>query len=262
MMRAAAPGAYVERETPLHRLDARVKLALLLAVSATAFARGTVPVLGLASLLAVALVAASGMGAATAARALRPCAVVLAFALVANALVLDGSGEVALAGPVGLSPDGLVRGACAVVRVVLLVALALVVSATTTETELSDAVAWALSPLGRLRLPVADVATVLSVSLRFIPVCVAELDRIVAAQRARGARFDEGGVVTRVRRWGSVLVPLVVVLFSHADRLADAMRDRCYGGPCRTRLARPLRTADVCVLLLGCVACLGALLLG
>ena len=255
-------GSYLSRRSPVHDLDARVKLALLLLATVALFASATPYVLALFVAVLALLAQRSGMSLRSVAAAVRPAALVLAFVVVANALRLDGSGEVALVGPVGVSPAGAARGLLAVGRIIVLVGLTLVVTATSTPTELADALVWALSPLRALGVPVTDVAMVVSIALRFLPVCASEFDRIVSAQRARGVDFDSGGLVVRLRRWAAVLVPVIVALFRHADCVADAMRDRCYRGEGRTSMRTGLTGHDKVILCVGCAVCVFALVLG
>ena len=240
--RPPAPGAYVRGTTLVHRLDARVKLvALLVATVATFAASAPWGLVAAAAGLAVAL-AASYTSPATVLRGLRPAALVLAFALVANSLVLVGG--------VGFSAAGLARSGAAVVRVVLVVGWVLACSSTTMPPALAEAVADLMRPLGRLGVPVGDVSMVVSVTLRFVPIAGEEVGRIRAAQAARGARLDEGGTIARLRGWTQVLVPLLVALFRRADVLAQAMVDRCYTGQGRTRMQGPLAPRDWAVLVL------------
>lgn len=246
-------GSYVAVASPLHRMDARVKMALLLAATVALFVGSASVALPLAALCLLVGLRSSHVKAGSMLRALRPTVLVLAFSLLANALVADGTGDLTLVGAVGLSWPGLARGAVAVARIVALVGLSLLVSATTTAPQMADALIWAMSPLACIGVPVGDLAMVLSVSLRFIPECAVQFDRIRDAQRARGADFSEGSPVRRVSRWSSVLVPLVVTLFRRADILADAMRDRCYRGEGRTSLSCKPRPSDVVVLVCGIV---------
>lgn len=251
-------GSYRPADTPLHRLDARVKLACLLAVTVALFAaHGT---LALAA-MAVAVLAAAHLGGLSArelAQGLRPTSVILAFSLLANAFVADGTASLTLVGPLGISYPGLARGALAVGRIAVLVFAALVLSATTSSTAVADALTSLMAPLSRLGVPVGDIAMTVSIALRFIPLTAEELVRIRDAQRARGVDFAQGSVPARVRRWLSVLVPLVVALFRRADDLAQAMAERCYRGRGRTRLTRPMRPSDLLVLAavaIGCLVC-------
>ena len=255
-MAAPAPmGAYVTRRGFLHRLDARVKLAALLMASAAAFACTSWRRLALAGVALLALARAAGVTPSSVLRALRPTAVVLAFCLLANALVMDGTASVPLVGPLGVSPAGALRGLTSIGRIVVLVGFSLVVSATTTPTELAAAVSWAIRPLGRVGMPVEDVAMTVSVALRFLPFCVEELDRVRAAQEARGMRFDEGSLPRRLRSSAALLVPLTVGLFSRSEDLAQAMRDRRYRGRGRTwTIAAPGRR-DLALLALCALVC-------
>lgn len=258
VQRSPLLGSYHPADTPLHRLDARVKLACLLAVTVTLFAaRGA---LALAAMAAAVLAAAhlGGLSARELAQGLRPTAVILAFSLLANAFVADGTASLTLVGPLGISYPGLARGALAVGRIAVLVFAALVLSATTSSTAVADALTSLMAPLGRLGVPVGDIAMTVSIALRFIPLTAEELVRIRDAQRARGVDFAQGSVPARVRRWLSVLAPLVVALFRRADDLAQAMAERCYRGRGRTRLTRPMRPSDLLVLAavaIGCLVC-------
>ncbi len=238
-------GGYVAG-TPLTHVDARVKIAVLLVATLGVFtAADAWEWCFWFAALAVTVLSAR-MGACDVLRGMRPVAIILMFTLVANLVSCDGRGAVPLAGPVGLDPAGGMRGVTAVVRILILVGFSLAVSSSTTATQISDAVVRLLRPLAHFGMPVAALGTVLSLALRFIPLVSEELGRIRLAQRARGARFDEGGLVERIRIWGSVLTPLVVGLFRRADRLAEAMSARCYDASSEGRLPvpRPLGRRD------------------
>jgi energy-coupling factor transport system permease protein len=159
-------------------------------------------------------------------------------------------------GPVGVDADGLLRGVFFVVRIILLVVGTSLLTLTTTPVQLTDALETLMRPLGRVGFPSAEVAMMLTIALRFIPTTAQEAEKIIVAQTARGARFDEGGLVTRVRAYVPVLVPLFVNLFRRAEDLAVAMDARCYrGGRGRTRLHVPVMGArDWAVLLLSWIA--------
>lgn len=247
-----ALGGYTPH-TPAARADARVKLILLLLATVGVFSTQS-PVV----LLAWAVVLFGALGAARMRpsrilRAMRPVAIVLAFTLIANLVSCDGSATIELAGPVGLDPAGGLRGLLAVVRIVLLVGFSLVVAASTTGTQLSDACVRLLRPCARWGVPMGPLGTVLSLALRFIPLVSEELNRIRLAQRARGASFDNGTVIERIGVWASVLTPLMIGLFRRADRLAEAMSARCYDAVSAGRLPapRPLGSLDRRVLVVG-----------
>lgn len=247
-----ALGGYTPH-TPAARADARVKLILLLLATVGVFSAQS-PVV----LLAWAVVLFGALGAvrmrpSRILRAMRPVAIVLAFTLIANLVSCDARATIELAGPVGLDPAGGLRGLLAVVRIVLLVGFSLVVAASTTGTQLSDACVRLLRPCARWGVPVGPLGTVLSLALRFIPLVSEELNRIRLAQRVRGASFDNGTVIERIGVWASVLTPLMIGLFRRADRLAEAMSARCYDAVSAGRLPapRPLGSLDRRVLVVG-----------
>lgn len=246
-------GSYVSADTPVHRLDARVKVCLLLVASVVLFTRGTVASLAPYACLLAAVMWIARIRPGMIARGLRSTAVILALAFLANALVFGSRVDVTIAGSFGVTLDGMARGMTAVVRIILLVGFALVVSATTTPPEMCEAIVSLLAPLRVVGVPIGDVAMIASVALRFVPECAEELDRIVLAQRARGARFDEGGIGRRVSKWTAVFAPLIVSLFRRADVLADAMRDRCYRGTGRTRMTPRMGLTDLATLVIGII---------
>ncbi len=252
MRSVAIPGAYVPGTTPAHRLDARTKLVLLFAATLASFvASAPWGLVVVAAGLMVAL-AVSGTSPATVLLGLRPAAVILLVSVLSNAIVLVGQP--------GFSPEGLTRGVVVVCRIALVVGFALSLSATTAPPALADAIAALLAPLRRLGVPVGGIAMSSSIALRFIPLTVEEVERIRCAQRARGARLDEGGLAARLRSWAQVLVPLVAGLFRRADELSLAMVDRCYTGD-QTSLMGPLAPRDWLALLGGVLWALTAMLL-
>jgi energy-coupling factor transport system permease protein len=126
-------------------------------------------------------------------------------------------------------PAGLIRGLLYVCRLAEVMLLSTLVTLTTSPVALTDGLTLLMHPLRHLRVPVDDIAMMLSIALRFIPTIAAEAQTIMRAQAARGARFNEGGLLTRLRAWLPVVIPLLVQLFRRADTLALAMEARCYG---------------------------------
>lgn len=244
---------------PLGSIDVRVRLVGLLAATIALFGSPNPWVVAALAMTLVPLCLAARMPGRAIVRGLRTCLVVLAVVLVVNALVLDGTGDITLLGPVGISGAGLLRGLLAVVRIMVAVVMALVLVATTDEGELGEALCRLLAPLGRLGLPVADVAQVLSLCLRFVPLSIAELTRIRDGQDCRGAGLETGGVLARIGRWRGVLVALLVALFRRTRQVARAMEARGYGSGPMTALLEPLPASgwvESVVLLALAVGCL------
>lgn len=252
MRRPCVPGAFAPGDTLVHHMDARVKVVLLAVASVAAFAASAPWGLALVAIGLAAALVASRTSATTVLLGLRPAAVVLVVSVLSNAVVLVGQP--------GLSLEGLWRSATMVLRVALVVGFALTLSSTTAPPAIADAVAALAAPLRRLGVPVGGVATSASVALRFIPLTVEEVERIRCAQRARGARLDEGGPVRRLSGWAQVLVPLLVGLFRRADELASAMCDRCFTGD-RPVAAGSLPARDALALLGGIVWAVAAVAL-
>lgn len=247
-----ALGGYTPH-APAARVDARVKLILLLLATVGVFSAQSPVVLSAWAVVLFGALGAARMRPSRILSAMRPVAIVLTFTLIANLVSCDGRATIELAGPVGLDPTGGLRGLLAVVRIVLLVGFSLVVAASTTGTQLSDACVRLLRPCARWGVPVGPLGTVLSLALRFIPLVSEELNRIRLAQRARGASFDNGTVIERIGVWASVLTPLMIGLFRRADRLAEAMSARCYDAVSAGRLPapRPLGSLDRRALVVG-----------
>ncbi len=258
----SVPGAYVPGASPLHRLDPRVKTVLLAAWTVALFSVSSWAALGCVALAALALAALARIPLVRMAGGLAPLLTVFAVLALGGALRFDGTAAWHLAGPVGVDPAGLANGLRAVARIALMAALSLLATATTTASALSEALVCLMGPLRRLHVPVDDLATMLSVALRFIPVCAEQLERVVLAQRARGARVGEGNPVRRVVSWAPVMVPLFVGLFRRSEALAGAMAARCYRGAGRTRLATlRLRPSDAAALVAGAALAVAAAVL-
>lgn len=277
---------YIPGATPVHACDARVKIVLLIAYSITLFLVGSWWALGACAAVFAVLLGVSRVGLRRILALSIPLMVIAAFAIVFNAFSfdvvaassaapgglgavsagwLDGADPIAVAGSFGFVPAGFARGCFYAIRIVLLVAASLLVSFTTTSTELTEAFSSFLRPLRKLRVPVDDVASVLSIALRFIPLVAEELGRIHDAQWSRGAKFGEGGLMVRLRAWATVLVPLFVSMFRRADALAVAMDARCYGAPGveRTSLSRRRITGGAAaVLVIGVALCVALAVLG
>lgn len=251
---SGALGLYVPGDSPLHRLDPRVKLTLLALWTACLFSvRRWWLLLAVAAAL-YALGRATGLSAVRVLRGLAPLAVALAVVVLAGALRFDGTGEWSLAGSFGVSSAGLAGGVLQVARIVLMVWSSALVTASTSPAALNEALLGMLAPLRSLHLPVDSLATVASLALRFVPVVHEQLERVRDAQRARGARVGEGGPVRKVLSWVPVLIPLCVGLFRRSEALGRAMEARCYRSVGRTGLVvLRLRPTDVAVLAAGAV---------
>jgi len=249
-------GQFVPGDSAVHRLDARAKIGVTLAFTLALFALDSWWGLAVAGVTVAAAVSLSGVPWRLAARGLKAISWLLLFTLLANALRLDSPDALVSIGPVDIDGPGLARGAFFAVRILLLVLGTSLVTLTTSPVALTDALSSIMRPLARVRFPVDDVAMMLSIALRFVPTTAEEAERIVVAQTARGARFDQRGLIAKARAWLPVLVPLFVRLFRRADDLAIAMESRCYTGQGRTRLRElVMRASDWAVLGIAVTGC-------
>jgi energy-coupling factor transport system permease protein len=227
---------YYPGRSPLHRLDPRAKVVAVMTLAIALFVRDSYAALAVFAGMALVAVVVSGIPAGWFWRAMRPLLWLVGLTFVVQVLFAPGEAFFSL-GPIHLTWEGLERATFLSVRLVILVVTGALLTLTTPPVALTDGLAWLARPLRRLRVPTDELALMVTIALRFIPTLVMELDAIMRAQRARGAEFAKGGLVTRAKALIPVLIPLFVVSFRRADDLALAMEARCYRpGIRRTRL--------------------------
>lgn len=273
---------YNPRQTPVHKVDARVKILLVLAFSIALFFVNSWWGIGVFTVLAIIVGLLAHLDVPRIARTLLPVAFILVVTLLANTFVFDvntydpagAPGAVSagvfetmpaipLIGSFGFAPAGFVRGCYYVLRIVLLLTASLILTTTSSSTEITQALSSFLRPLKRIGVPTHDIATVVSIALRFIPVSIDEFRQVRIAQTARGAGFNTGKLMNRLKVWTTVLVPLFVGLFRRADNLALAMDARCYGSADATHLTTIRFTAfQAMVLVVGVAICIVVGVLG
>jgi energy-coupling factor transport system permease protein len=239
MMRDITIGQYYPADSPLHRMDPRVKIVgtMLYIVSVFLFnGWGFI----LATAVLTALVIASKVPPVMMLRGLKPIVIILIFTGILNIFLTPG--EVLWHyRALKITVEGLVIAGKTSVRLILLVIGASVMTLTTTPNKLTDALESLMRPLKIFHVPVHEISMMMSIALRFIPILTEETDRIKKAQMARGADFETGGLIQRVKAMVPLLVPLFVSAFRRANDLALAMEARCYhGGEGRTQM-KPLR---------------------
>jgi energy-coupling factor transporter transmembrane protein EcfT len=234
-------GQYLSGDTIIHRLDPRVKILSVIALSLLIF-RGTWLDAAAISAFLVVLMVTAALRWGQIVDALRPLALFVALIFLLHALFPEGvsSTSSVLSVQMKVTSEGVLRGAFVGWQFICLVLCAAVLTVTTSPSELVDGMGRMLRPLERLRIPTHQLAMMVSLALRFMPVLLEELDRIKTAQLARGADFRSGSVIGRARAAASLTVPLIVGAFRRADELADAMEARGYRNGPRTML-RELR---------------------
>ena len=237
MLRDITIGQYYPADSFVHKLDPRFKiLAVLAYIIAAFFVKTYIGLFVLLAFLTVA-VAASRIPLKVLLRGLKAIYVLLGITFVFNALLSGGQTEYFRLWIFRLTREGLVRAVFMALRLIMLITGASLLTLTTAPIALTDGMERLLSPFAKLHFPAHEVAMMMTIALRFIPTLTEEADRIMKAQSARGAAFDEGGLIKRAKSVIPLLVPLFVSAFRRAEELAMAMEVRCYhGGEGRTRL--------------------------
>ena len=229
-------GQFFPGVSTMHRLDPRVKLSMTVFFIVLLFCSQNFVVLGTTVLMVLCGVALSKVPFKLYLKSLKPILFIVVFTGVLN--LFYGTGEPLLSiGPANITAMGIRNAAMIAVRLIMLILLSSVLTFTTSPTQLTDAIERLLKPLALLHVPVHEFAMMMTIALRFVPTLLEETDKIMSAQKARGADMESGGLAQRVRALIPILIPLFVSAFRRAFDLATAMESRCYhGGEGRTRM--------------------------
>ena len=229
-------GQYFPGDSFLHRLDARVKILLLLILLIEVFVFTSAPVYLLMTGITFLLIMTSKVPLRMVLRSLKPLWWIILFTFVLHLFSHPGR-EIYRIWQFVITQEGVEQGALISVRLMLLIILSTLLTFTTSPLKLTDALESLLSPFKRLGLPAHELAMMMTIALRFIPTLISETDKIMKAQQSRGADFVTGSIMSRLKNMVPILVPLFLSAFRRADDLALAMEARCYrGGEGRTRM--------------------------
>ena len=257
MLRDITIGQHFPGNSLVHRFDPRLKLVLTVAYIVLLFAASnplglTLSILFLGVMYKVAKIPVKMIG-----KSLKPILPIVLFTAVLNLFFVSGEGD-----PLvhfwflTIYVEGVRYAVLMAVRVMALIAGTSLLTYTTSPIVLTDAIEQLLKPLGKLHFPVHELAMMMSIALRFIPTLIEETDKIMNAQKARGAQLDTGKMTDRVKALVPVLIPLFISAFRRADELAMAMECRCYrGGDGRTRLKVLRCTRQDYIDLAVCIVC-------
>lgn len=239
MLRDITIGQYYPADSVLHRLDPRVKFVGTLAYIISLFLfQNWGYLLGAAFLAGMILL--SKVPFRFMVKGLKSIVILLLITLVFNILFTPGEAVVTF-WKLQITKEGLILAARMGIRLIFLIIGASIMTLTTTPNQLTDGLESLLGPLKKIHVPVHEVAMMMSIALRFIPILLEETDKIMKAQMARGADFESGNLIQKVRNMVPLLVPLFISAFRRANDLALAMEARCYhGGDGRTQM-KPLR---------------------
>ena len=237
MLRDVTFGQYYFADSFVHKMDARVKLLLCLLFMVGIFFVTSFAVFGLVALFLLTVVICSKVPLGSVLKSVKGIFVLLLFTAVLNLFFTKRGTLLWSWWVLEIYDEGIKFAAKMLLRLTLLVIGSNLLTLTTTPVDLTHAIECLLSPLNVIRFPVRDLALIMSLTLSFIPGLIEETDRIVRAQKARGADFDTGSLVKRAKAFVPILIPLLVGGFRRADELANAMNSRCYeGSEVRTRL--------------------------
>lgn len=236
MLKDITLGQYFPGNTVAHKLDPRTKILLVILYIVGLFSAKFVVSYGVVLLTLIVCVRISKVGSRALLRGLKPVLIIIIFTAVLNLLFTKGD-------PlfdfwiIHITWQGLRTAVFMVLRIMLLITGTFLLTYTTSPIHLTDGLERLLNPLKKIHVPVHELAMMMSIALRFIPTLIEETDKIMSAQKARGADFESGNLMQKAKAMIPLLVPLFISAFRRADELAVAMECRCYhGGEGRTKL--------------------------
>ena len=236
MLKDITLGQFFPGDSLAHRLDPRTKLILTVLYIVTLFCAKSFVSYGVVAALLAAGIKISGVSPKALVKGLKPILFIVCFTAALNLLYTPGDALVTL-WVFKITKQGIFTAFFMVLRITMLIMGTFLLTYTTSPIALTDGLETLLGPLKKVRVPVHELAMIMSIALRFIPTLIEETDKIMSAQKARGADFESGNILQRAKALVPILVPLFVSAFRRADELAVAMECRCYhGGEGRTKL--------------------------
>ena len=244
MLKDITLGQYFPGDTVVHRLDPRTKLLMVIVYIVALFLAKWVVSYAVMLAFLVTAVALSRIRPRALFKGLKPLLFIIIFTAIINVFYTKGDVLVQF-WIFKITAEGAQNAILMAIRLTYLILGTSIMTLTTTPNQLTDGLEKSLMPLSKIGVPVHAIAMMMSIALRFIPILIEETDKIMKAQMARGADFESGNLLLRVKNMIPLLVPLFVSAFRRADDLAMAMEARCYnGGEGRTKM-KPLRYAGV-----------------
>ena len=237
MLKNITLGQFFPGNTVVHMLDPRTKLILMIVyITALFMARGIVSYLLMFVILVTCIILLK-IKVKSVLRGLRPIFIIIIITVILNVFLIRGETLLFEWWVITIYQEGIITAAFMASRLMMLIVCTFLLTYSTSPIALTDGLEQMLGPLKRIRLPVHEFAMMMSIALRFIPTLIEETDKIMSAQKSRGADFETGGVVKRAKAILPLIIPLFISAFRRADELATAMESRCYhGGEGRTRM--------------------------
>ena len=236
MLKDVTLGQFFQGNTPIHRLDPRTKLLFVVAYITALFLAKWFVSYGVVLAFLLTVIALSRISPKVIARSVKPLLFIILLTAFLNLFYTPGE-PILQVWIFRVSKEGIVSAVLMMLRITMLVVGTFMLTYTTSPIALTDGLESLLSPLKRLHFPVHELSMMMCIALRFIPTLIEETDKIMAAQKARGADFESGNLIRRAKALIPILVPLFITAFRRADELATAMEARCYhGGDGRTKM--------------------------
>lgn len=236
-MRDISFGQYYPVNSAIHNIDARIKILVTLLFMITVFFIVSYTAFAIMFFLVSVVIAISKVPYNIVLKSIKGILVLLIFTALINIFFTSSGNPLITTKLLVITDQGINFAIKMALRFTLLVIGSSLLTLTTTPTELTDALEYLLKPLKLIKIPVHDLAIIMSIALRFIPGLVEETDKIMMAQKARGANLDSGNLFKKIKAMLPVLIPLFVSAFRRADELADALDARCYNAsPTRTKM--------------------------
>lgn len=236
MLKDITLGQFFPGDTVVHRLDPRTKLIAVIVYIVTLFSARHVLTYGLVFLALSGIIALSHIQLKTILKSLKPLLFIIVLTGILNLFYTPGQ-VLAEFWIFSITKEGIFSAVFMALRISMLIAGTFMLTYTTSPIALTDGLEQLLSPLKKIKVPVHELAMMMCIALRFIPTLIDETDKIMSAQKARGADFETGSLLSRAKALIPILVPLFISSFRRADELAVAMECRCYhGGDGRTRM--------------------------
>ncbi|MBR4108748.1 MAG: energy-coupling factor transporter transmembrane protein EcfT [Oscillospiraceae bacterium] len=237
MLKDITLGQYFPGKSPVHLLDPRTKLVLLVVYIVALFLASSWVTYLLVFLFLAVVIAISKIPVKSIVKGMKPLVFILVFTGILNIFFTKGQKPIFEVWVIAVYWEGIVRAIYMVLRILLLITGTFLLTYTTSPIALTDGLESLLNPLKKLRVPVHELAMMMCIALRFIPTLIEETDKIMSAQKARGADFENGNLFQKAKALVPILVPLFISAFRRADELATAMECRCYqGGDGRTKM--------------------------
>ena len=223
-------GQFYPAQSFVHKLDPRIKLLALITFIVLLFVANNFYSLFAVALIICIAIAAARVPFGRVLRSVKAILFILIFTAVLNLFFHGGEHLLCEWWIIKIYREGVIFTVFFVLRLFFLVMASSILTLTTTPVSLTDGIESLLKPLKYIKFPVHELALIMSIALRFIPTLIDETNRIISAQKARGADFESGNVFKRIKAIVPILIPLLISAFRRADELGDAMDARCYSG--------------------------------